>query len=86
MNEQLNMYDYAEPNYVGVRDEILRLHEERKLENALQLVDCCGKKPLPMFRSCNDYFIRCPECGKHTTTKHRLYQAMQAWNKGEVEP
>ena len=86
MNEQLNMYDYAVPDYNGTRDEILRLHAERNLENVIQLVACCGTTPARMFRSCTEYWIRCLKCGRQTSTKRKLYLAMQAWNKGEVKP
>lgn len=84
MNEQLNIYDYTELEYNGTRDEILRLHEERKLENQIRLLPCCGCEPVTSFLSCKEYRVRCLICGRHTDYKRHAYQAMQAWNKGEV--
>lgn len=83
MNEQMNMYDYAEPEYNG-RDEILCYDAEIKLEQKIHLLPCCGCEPVTSFRSCKEYCVRCLICGRHTAYKKHVYQAMQAWNKGEV--
>ena len=85
MNEQLTMDDlYAKPDYHGRRDEIIRLHEELQLQNRIQLVTCCGKVPALMFRDVNTHWVRCLECGRQTANYRHTYQAMQAWNRGEV--
>lgn len=85
MNEQLNMYSYIEPDYHGSHDEIVRLSAEKRLENEIQLIYCCGKRPALMFRDVNTHWVRCLECGKHTAEYRKNYQAMQAWNRGEAQ-
>jgi len=85
MTHQYSIFDYAEPDYNDTLDEILRLSAERRLENNIQLVKCCDTEPRGKFRSCEEYWVECPSCGKKTKTHRKYYQAMQAWNRGESE-
>lgn len=85
MEHQYSIYDYAEPEYNGTFDEILRLHAEKQLECNIQLIKCCGTEPRGKFRSCKEYWIECPVCGRKTKVHKKYYQAMQSWNRGESE-
>ena len=82
--EQLSLFTYLEPNYQGSRDEIVRLHIENDFQQRIPLIECCGLHPQEKFKSCHEYFIICPVCGKHTKCYRHLYQAKQAWNKEEL--
>ena len=91
-NGQISIWDYlgeisehkyyGDPDYGGALDEILRMDIENKFELEIPLDECHGE-PKKMFRSCREYFIICPVCGKRTQYWKHLYQAMQAWNRGE---
>lgn len=85
MDHQFSIYDYAEPEYNDTLDEILRLHAERQLEDNIQLIKCCNTEPRGKFRSCKEYWVECPGCGRKTKVYRKYYQAMQAWNRGESE-
>ena len=85
MNEQLNIFNYLSPDYKGSGDEIIRAHIESQFEEMIILNECCGQKPLEYFKSCKEYFIKCPICQRRTRYFKHLYQAKQAWNKGESE-
>ena len=73
------------PDYGGSQDEIVRLDIESKFEEQFELNKCCGIEPDRMFRSCKEYFIKCPICGRRTKMYRKMYMAIQAWNEGETE-
>lgn len=78
---QQTLFDYTAPDYKDSKDEIVRLHAERLLENAITLRKCCGVEPKEYFRSCHEYFVICPVCGAKTKMCKKSYLAMQDWNK-----
>ena len=80
---QLSIFDYTEPDYHGATDEITRYSIEVDFENSIILQNHCNAKPEQYFRSCREYFVKCPKCGRRTKYHKKAYQAMQAWNKGE---
>lgn len=76
----------GDPDYHGVLDEIRRLTIENDFERSIKLFNCkCGKKPERLFKSCHEYFVRCPKCGRETEHLPKMYKAMQAWNNGRVQ-
>ena len=84
MTEQLSIFDYLKPDYQGSRDEIVRDSIEDRFTEQIHLFACsCGESPIEMFRSCHEYFVRCPKCKTQTKMYKHLYEAKQAWNKGE---
>lgn len=85
MDHQYSIYDYMTPEYNGTKDEILRLHAERQLENKIKLIECCGTRPVGKFISCKEYWVECPACGRKTKVYRKYYQAKQAWNREERE-
>lgn len=85
MEHQYSIYDYIKPEYNETRDEILRLHAERQLENNIQLIKCCNAEPTGKFISCHKYWVECPVCGRRTKVYKKYYQAMQAWNRQEEQ-
>lgn len=85
MSHQFSIYDYIKPDYKGRLDEIDRLNAELKLENRILLEKCCNAEPVGKFRSCTEFWVECPVCGKRTKTYRKYYMAMQAWNKGEYQ-
>ena len=87
MTGQMSLYDMpqSKPDYHGSNDEIVRLDAEHRFERMIILQNCCGDYPGEYFKSCHEYYVRCKHCGKHTKTFGHMYQAMQAWNRGEHE-
>lgn len=85
MDHQYSIYDYMIPEYNETKDEILRFHAERQLESKIELIECCGTKPVGKFISDHDYWIECPICKRKTKKHKKYYQAMQAWNREERE-
>ena len=83
--EQQTIFDYIKPAYADTRDEILRYDAEAKLEDRIRLAKCCGAQPKRMFKSCHEYYIVCPTCGRITDTYKHMYEAMQAWNLGRYK-
>lgn len=82
---QINIYDlFGAPDYEGSRDEIVRYSIENRFTNSINLIRCCNVDPQELFRSSTEYFVRCKQCGKQTKTFKHLYEAKQAWNRGEV--
>lgn len=75
----------GDPDYKGSLDEITRLSIELDFENTITLNPCCEVTPEKMFKSCHDYFVKCPVCGSRTKYHPKMYKAMQAWNRGEVD-
>ena len=75
----------GKPDYNGATDEITRLDIERKFTNAIKLNRCCQSRPHEMFKSCREYYIMCPACRKITKAHRHLYEAKQAWNRGEYK-
>jgi hypothetical protein len=81
---QLSIFDYYGKPETS-KDEIIRYSLEKRFEEKIHLVECkCGAIPKKWFRSCKEYFIKCPVCGKQTKTYRHLYEADQMWNKGVV--
>lgn len=80
MEGQQSIFNYLKPDYQGKTDEITRMSIENRFENQIQLNKCCGILPDQMFKSCRDYFVRCPVCGKTTKLYRHMYEAKQAWN------
>lgn len=74
----------GKPDYRGFTDEINRYSIELDFELAIPLDRCpvCKVEVDKMFRSCKEYFVKCPKCGKRTAYYKYMYQAMQAWNNG----
>lgn len=87
MSGQLSMFDMPQstPDYHGAMDEITRYSIELDFENMIILQEHCGVSPEEYFRSCHEYFVKCPVCGKKTKYHRKAYQAKQAWNRGEIE-
>lgn len=87
MKGQISILDlHGKPDYRGSRDEIIRHDIEAKFERSITLHDCdCGETPKEMFKSCHDYYVVCPVCGKKTKTYRHMYEAMQAWNRDILE-
>lgn len=84
--EQISIQDiYGMPDFHGSRDEIVRYSIEQDFENRITLIGCCHKRPVEMFKSSSEYFVRCKECGKQTRTYKHMYEAKQAWNRGEYD-
>ena len=82
---QISICDlFGDPDYEGSRDEIVRYSIENRYTNRINLIRCCSVDPAEMFRSSTEYFVRCKQCGKQTKTFRHLYEAKQAWNRGEV--
>ena len=78
---QTSLFDYSgDPNYQGSKDEIVRYSIEAEFERMISLDDCCQTEPAEMFRSCHEYFVKCPVCGKRTKMYGHMYKAKQAWN------
>lgn len=82
---QQTIYDYIKPAYGDTKDEILRHEAEYQLELKICLERCCGKYPNQMFKSCHEYYVICPVCGKRTGYHKKNYQAKQAWNLGKYK-
>lgn len=80
--DKSNRY-HGKPDYGNNKDEIVRLCIEDKFERAITLYKCCNVEPKGMFRSCKEYFVRCPICNTRTRYFRHLYEAKQAWNRGE---
>lgn len=81
---QISIYDlFGAPDYDS-KDEIVRYSIENRFTNSINLIRCCSMDPREMFRSSTEYFVRCKQCGKQTKTFKHLYEAKQAWNRGEV--
>lgn len=75
----------GDPGYQGKTDEITRLSIETDFENSMVLFRCeCGEEPEKYFKSCHDYFVKCPKCGRKTDYYAKMYKAMQAWNNHKV--
>lgn len=75
----------GEPDYQGISDEIGRYSIETDFENSITLFRCeCGEEPERYFKSCHEYYVRCPKCGRCTENYPKMYKAMQAWNRHEV--
>ena len=72
----------GKPDYSGSLDEIVRYSIEKAFTEMIPLDECHGK-PKEMFRSSHEYFIKCPVCSMHTKYHRHLYEAKQAWNRGE---
>ena len=70
---------------MGSKDEIVRYSIENRFTNSINLIRCCSVDPEEMFRSSTEYFVRCKQCGKQTKTFRYLYEAKQAWNRGEYD-
>lgn len=85
MNEQISIFDITKPDYHGATDEITRYSIETDFENSIVLHKHCGIKPETWFRSCHEYYVKCPKCGKRTKYYRHCYESMQAWNRGEYE-
>ena len=87
LNGQLSIFDMAQsaPDYHGAMDEITRYSIELDFEQKIILQKHCSKSPEEYFRSCHEYFVKCPVCGKRTKYHRKAYQAKQAWNRGEIE-
>jgi hypothetical protein len=85
--EQMSLFDmYGKPDYHGSKDEIVRYDIEFRFENSIRLYKCeCGSSPKEMFKSCHEYFVKCPSCSKQTKMFKHCYEAKQAWNKGETD-
>jgi hypothetical protein len=81
---QLSLFRYRGKPAYSSKDEIIRATEESYFENLIDLDYCCGVEPGRWTRSCKEYFLICPVCKKQTKTYRHLYQAMQAWNRGET--
>lgn len=82
---QMSLIDYfGKPDYHGSNDEIIRYSIENRFTNAIQMFKCCDEVPKEMFRSCHEYFVKCPVCGRRTKMFKHLYEAKQAWNRGEI--
>lgn len=88
MEGQLTLLDMPQtkPDYHGATDEITRWSIEVDFENQIKLQKCpyCGKSPKEYFRSCHEYFVKCPHCGIKTKCHRHAYEAKQAWNRSEV--
>ena len=69
---------------MGSKDEIVRYSIEHRFTEQIPLDECCGTIPTELFVSCKEYFIRCRFCGKQTKIHKHLYEARQAWNRGEA--
>lgn len=85
MDWQMSIFDITKPDYHGAMDEITRYSIESDFENSIVMREHCGAKPEPWFKSCHDYYVKCPKCGKRTKYYRHCYEAMQAWNRGEYE-
>lgn len=87
MEGQMSIFDYhGEPDYHGSHDEIVRMSIEDRFTGNINLFKCeCGSEPIEMFKSCHDYFVKCPTCRRQTKMFRFLYKAKQAWNKGECD-
>ncbi len=81
---QIGLFDFeGDPIYTS-RDECVRLTEEHRFEELINIFPCsCGEKPKEYFRSCKEYFVKCPKCEKRTGYYKHMYLAIQAWNRGE---
>lgn len=88
MDGQLSLLDMpqAKPDYQGCMDEIRRYSIEVEFERRIKLQRCsaCGENPKEYFRSCYEYFVKCPFCGRRTAYYRHSYEAKQAWNRGEI--
>lgn len=71
------------PDYGNTRDEIIRATIERKYEKKIRLKKCCGFEPVIKFQSCTEYFVQCQVCRSKTKYYRHIYEAKQAWNRGE---
>lgn len=75
----------GKPDYQGKTDEIQRLSIETDFTRTITLRKCsCGGKAENYFQGCYTRFVRCTKCGKRTEMFRHQYEAMQAWNRGEV--
>lgn len=76
----------GDPDYHGAMDEITRYSIENDFELSIKLTKCpeCLKEPEKLFKSCHEYWLECPKCGRATERFKKMYQAMQAWNRGEL--
>lgn len=96
---QLNIFDFisesdkqdnpdyrGDPDYRGFTDEITRYSIEADFEHSIKLKKCqeCMVEPEKLFKSCHEYRVKCPKCGRATEHFKKMYQAMQAWNRREV--
>lgn len=85
-NRQISLFDYnGKPNYNGSRDECVRFTIEARFTEMIGLDECCESEPKPYCRSCHEYFVECPVCKKRTKYYKHLYEAKQAWNRGEIK-
>lgn len=75
----------GDPDYQGRTDEITRYSIEHDFELSIKLYKCseCLEDPERFFKSCHEYWVRCPKCGRETEHFDKLYKAMQAWNRGK---
>lgn len=85
MDGQLSIFDITKPDYHGAMDEITRYSIELDFENSIALHKHCNTKPEQWFRSCHEYYVKCPKCGIRTKYYKHCYEAMQAWNRSEYE-
>lgn len=76
----------GDPDYQGRMDEITRLSIELDFELSIKLRKCsdCFEDPEVFFKSCHEYWVRCPKCGRETEHFDKTYKAKQAWNRHEV--
>lgn len=86
---QLSIFDldtstryHGKPDYGDSKDEIVRGSSEHYFTLNIPLANCHGE-PVEMFRSSKEYFVRCPICNTRTRYFGHLYEAKQAWNRGE---
>ena len=85
MEGQINIFDITEPDYHGATDEITRYSIEVDFENSIILQKHCNYEPEIRFKSCHEYFVKCPKCGVRTKYFKHCYEAMQAWNLNRNE-
>lgn len=76
---------HGKPDYQGHKDEIIRYSIETRYTLSIKLRKCrCGGKPQEYFKSTTEKWVRCNNCGLETKRFKHFYEAMQAWNRGEV--